>query len=214
MTNSRSPSEVTRRDFLSDVALTAGGALALTAMIPSGAHASSGETNVSEAEWDLSWADRLTGKYRTVFDAPEINDGTVFTNATVFMMGFAEVYKASDADMQAVIVIRHRAIPLAFNDAMWDKYGIGTAQKVENGDKKNPWTGELAALRGRGAILLACNLAANRLVRETARRVGADQEVVKTEMFANLVPGMILQPSGVFATIRAQQAGCAFMKSG
>lgn len=214
MTNSRLPREVTRRDFLSDVALTAGGALALSTLVPSHAHAASDEAGVSEAEWDLSWIDRLTGKYRTVFDTPEINEGTVFTNATVFMMGFADVYKASDADMQAVIVIRHRAIPLAFNDAMWDKYGIGTVQKVENGDRKNPWTGELAGMRGRGAILLGCNLAANRLVRETARRVGAQVEAVKTEMFANLVPGMILQHSGVFATIRAQQAGCAFLKSG
>jgi hypothetical protein len=214
MTNSHSPREVTRRDFLSDVALSAGGALALSTIVPSQAHAASDQTIVSMAEWDLSWIERMTGKYRTVFDAPAINDGTAFTNATVFMMGFKEVYNASDVDMQAVIVMRHQGIPLAFNDAMWEKYGIGAEQKVPNGDKKNPWTAEMATLRGRGATLLACNLAANRLVRETAKRMTADQEVVKTDMFANLIPGVILQPSGVFATIRAQQAGCSFMKSG
>lgn len=214
MTNSRSVREVTRRDFLSDIAVTAGGTLALSTLVARDAHAASGETNVYEAEWDLSWIDRLTGKYRTVFDAPEINDGTVFTNVSVFMMGFKEVYNASDADMQAVIVMRHHGIPLAFNDAMWEKYGFGTENKVANGEKKNPWTNEMATLRGRGATLLACNLAANRQARDLAKRLSVDVETVKTDLFANLVPGVILQPSGVFATIRAQQAGCSFMKSG
>src|SRR5688500_9475427 len=107
MSNSRLPREVTRRDFLSDVTVGATGALAISALIPAAAHAAGDETIESAAEWDLTWIDRLTGKYRTVFDAPEINDGTVFTNATVFMMGFREVYNATDADMQAVLVMRH-----------------------------------------------------------------------------------------------------------
>ena len=33
------------------------------------------------------------------------------------------------------------------------------------------------------------------------------------ELKANLVPGMILQPNGVYAVLRAQEAGCAFMRS-
>lgn len=213
MTNSHTPREVTRRGFLSDAALAATGAIALSTLAASDAAAMRDETNFPAAEWDLSWIERLTGKYRTVFDNPDINDGTVFTNATVFMMGFGEVYKASDADMQAVIVLRHRGIPLAFNDAMWEKYGFGAEQKVANAEKKNPWTGEMATLRGRGATLIACNLASNRLARETAKRIGADAETVRADLFANFIPGMIVQPSGVFATIRAQQAGCAFMKS-
>jgi hypothetical protein len=130
------------------------------------------------------------------------------------MMGFSEVYKASDADMQAVIVMRHNGVYLAFNDAMWEKYGIGADLKIPNAEKRNPWTREMATLKGRGAILLACNLAAARRAREIARRVGADPEVVRADIYANLVPGVIMQHSGVFATVRAQQAGCAFMKSG
>jgi hypothetical protein len=213
MTNSNTPREVTRRNFLSDVAITATGAVALTALL-SDESAAAGVIPASAAEWDLTWIERLTGKYRAVFDAPEINDGTVFTNATVFMMSFKDVYNASDADMQAVIVMRHHGIGLVFNDAMWEKYGIGADQKVANAEKKNPWTGEMATLKGRGATLLGCNLAANRFARETAKRLNQDPEKVKADLFANLVPGVILQHSGVFATIRAQQAGCAFMKSG
>ena len=208
MNNSSSFRDVTRRGFITDVTVGATGALALSALLPSDAHASD-QPSASAAEWDLTWIDRLTGKYRTVFDAPEVHDGMVFTNATVFM----KVYNASDADMQAVLVLRHKGVVLAFNDAMWEKYGIGTELKIPNAEKKNPWTGEMATLRGRGATLLACNLAANRQAREIAKRIGEEPEKVRADIFANFVPGVIVQPSGVFATIRAQQAGCAFMKS-
>jgi hypothetical protein len=215
MTNSKNTREVTRRNFLSDVAVGATGAVAFSAFASDEAFAAEAEPSAAAAaEWDLTWIDRLSGKYRTVFDSPEINEGTVFTNATVFMMGFKEVYNASDADMQAVIVMRHRGVPLAFNDAMWEKYGLGTESKVANGEKKNPWTSEMATLKGRGAIFLACNLAASRRAREIAQRLGLNADDVKKDLYANLIPGVIMQTSGVFATIRAQQAGCAFMKSG
>jgi hypothetical protein len=110
--------------------------------------------------------------------------------------------------------MRHRGVPLAFNDAMWEKYGIGEAFKVANAEKRNPWTRELAALKDSGAILIACNLAATRQAGEFARRLGLDAAEVKKDLYANFVPGVIVQTSGVFATIMAQKAGCAFMKSG
>jgi hypothetical protein len=215
MTNSKNPREVTRRNFLTDVAVGASGVVALSSLVSDEAFASEVVPSPSAAaEWDLTWIDRLTGKYRTVFDSPEVNDGMAFTNATVFMMGFKEVYNASDADMQAVIVMRHRGVVQAFNDAMWEKYGIGAEFKVANAEKRNPWSGDLANLRGRGATLIACNLAASRQAREFAKRLGLDADEVKKDLYANFVPGVIVQTSGVFATVRAQQAGCSFMKSG
>jgi hypothetical protein len=216
MTNSKTSREVTRRNFLSDVAIGATGAVALTALLSDESAAAGVSSAAAAAEWDLTWIDRLTGKYKAVFDAPEVNDGTAFTNASVFMMGFKEVYNASDADMQAVIVMRHRGVVLAFNDAMWEKYGIAADQKITNpgAEKKNPWTDEMAALKGRGATLIACNLAANRQAREFAKRLNLDADTVKKDLFANFIPGVIVQTSGVFATIRAQEAGCSFMKSG
>jgi hypothetical protein len=213
MTNSKNLREVTRRNFLSDLAVGATGAVALTAL-SSDAALAAGVNPGAAAEWDLTWIDRLTGKYRTVFDAPEVNEGTVFTNAQVFHLGFKEVYDATDADMQAVIVLRHRGVVMAFNDAMWEKYGLAAESKVVGGEKVNPWTRELTTLKNRGAILLACNLAASRRAREIAQRLKLDSDDVRKDLYANFVPGVIVQTSGVFATIRAQQAGCSFMKSG
>jgi len=216
MTNSKTSREVTRRNFLSDLAIGTTGVVALSALASDEARAAEvGAASPSAAaEWDLTWIDRLTGKYRTVFDSPEVNDGMAFTNASVFLMGFKEVYNATDADMQAVIVMRHRGVVQAFNDAMWEKYGIGAEYKVANAEKKNPWTNEMATLTGRGATLIACNLAASRRASEFAKRLNLDAAEVKKELYANFIPGVIVQTSGVFATVRAQQAGCSFMKSG
>ena len=215
MTNSKNSREVTRRNFLTDLAVGATGAVALTALTSDPALAAGvSPAAAAAAEWDLTWIDRLTGKYRTVFDAPEVNEGTVFTNAQVFQMGFKEVYDATDADMQAVLVLRHRGVVMAFNDAMWEKYGLGAESKIPGAEKVNPFTREMANLKNRGAIFLACNLAASRRSREIAQRLGLNADEVKKELDANLIPGVIMQTSGVFATIRAQQAGCSFMKSG
>lgn len=163
------------------------------------------------AEWDMTWVDRLTAKYRVVFDTPDLNDGTVFDNVSVFLSGYKEVYQAADADLQPVVVLRARGVHLAFNDALWEKYKLG--EELKTGANKNPYLGRLANLRQRNAILLGCNLAASYYARGMASRAGADFNTVFNEVKANLAPGVILMPSGVFATIRAQQAGCWFMKS-
>ena len=62
------------------------------------------------------------------------------------------------------------------------------------------------------AILLVCNIALNNWARGLAERTSRDVEEVKKEVFANLVPGTTVMPSGVFAIMRAQNAGCAYMR--
>jgi hypothetical protein len=43
-----------------------------------------------------------------------------------------------------------------------------------------------------------------------ATKVKSDQRAIYEELKANLVPGVILQPSGIYAVHRAQEAGCTF----
>jgi len=168
-------------------------------------------TDTRATGWDLTWIDRLTGKHRVVFDSPEINDGAVFVNAFVFIGGFREVYNAAPGDMHAVVVMRGNGVHMAFGDAMWGKYQL--AERLKQTGSGNPFTSQLAGLRANGAILLACNLAATFYAGEIARALNLDAANVLADLRANMAPGVLLQPSGVFATIRAQQAGCCFMKS-
>jgi len=45
-----------------------------------------------------------------------------------------------------------------------------------------------------------------------AQKLERDVEETRNQVRTGLVPGAILVPSGIFALIRAQNAGCAFMR--
>jgi hypothetical protein len=60
-------------------------------------------------------------------------------------------------------------------------------------------------------ICLVCNVALGSMAYRMAEKTHQNVEDVKTEFRANLVPGAILVPSGIYALIRAQNAGCACM---
>ena len=40
-----------------------------------------------------------------------------------------------------------------------------------------------------------------------------DAEAARTEAISMLVPGVMLQPSGIFAVVRAQEAGAQFVRA-
>ncbi len=180
-------------------------------------------------EFDDAWASRLTGRYRAVFDSPSIEDGTAVFNAYTYMQGFKDMYKVQDADVNAVIVMRHMGIPMVFDDAIWAHYQLGKYTKLkepgsENWVTRNPfWKAlpddkagadfTLDALRARGAVLLGCALAARGFAGILAGQTNDHADAVFDELRRHLIPGLQLQPSGIFAVIRAQEAGCHYMRS-
>jgi hypothetical protein len=178
-----------------------------------------------------------------VFDAPEIADGTALHQARSWMAGYAEVYAARDADMSAVIVVRHAAIPMVLDDTLWSRYEV--AKQLANPDEgepvvlKDPASGELPrrnpflsanakpgdrygviwpdggldALIGRGAIVLACNLALRRAVSIVAKADRVSPDAARATVLAHLVPGVVVMPNGIFAVTRAQEAGCRYIRA-
>ncbi len=216
------------------------GALPLSSPAPSAAP--------SSAEWDMSWVDRLTGKHKQVFDSPEIVQGTALTQTRTWLNGYAAVYGAKPSEMSAVLVIRHAAIPMILNDAMWDELDLGNALADKDGDSKpiprtvlrdpvsgaparrNPFlsrnmTGDAKyamlnypnagfdALMADGVIVLGCDLALRRPIGMIMRREKVDNATARAKVLANILPGVIIMPSGIFATSRAQEAGCTFMNA-
>lgn len=177
--------------------------------------------------WDTSWLDRLaTAQYRVVFNASEISDGAAMNYASTFLDQFHEVHNTTDKQTRPVIVFRRLGTAMAFNDAMWDRYAIGEDTKTTDsgaparrnvfwkgrpGAPPESVTDKIETLQGRGLICLVCNIAVNNVGYRYAEKVHRDVEEVRAELKANLVPGAILVPSGIFALIRAQNAGCAYM---
>ena len=230
-----------RRDFLGQVAASAivlaGAACASpistgqasTAPTP----APSPAPRPTAVHWDDSWFARLSAKHKAVFDSPEIDDGLAVGQASGYIRGMRDAMAAGENDVQTVVVMRHKAIPMAFNDAMWRKYELGKELKVKdypsekwatrnpfasraasaNGVSSNRPQSTLAWLASHGHILLGCDLATRGYAEIIADRRKADSQVVYEELKANLVPGVILQPTGVYAVHRAQEAGCTYIRS-
>ena len=215
-----------RRDFMERVA-TGAAFMAGVAALPRSAAAL---PRPASAEWDLSWTDRITGQHKAVFDATEIEDGAGFLRAMIWQSQYAQVLGARPADLSAVLVIRHAAIPLAMKQEYWDRYQVGKKKKVKNPFSDKPTVLNPAQLpkselpppfaplnlegfKESGGIALACNLAFTQCVSTIAKAEKVSQEEARTRALALLHPSVILQPSGVFATIRAQEAGCQYIKS-
>ena len=217
-----------RRDFLAG--LTAGAAGLMVAGCASGASAAATPpqpvsyvettrgnfTMLRPSTWDDSWTNRL-GKYRTVFDVSELEQEPGAYQVVPVMDNYKEALGATDADLGFVLVIRHGAMALAVQDAMWEKYDLGADMKRQDSTtkapfKRNPLTKTIADCQKRGVVLLGCNTAMNGFSNRTARKAGGDAKAIKAELFANLHPGMILLPTGLYALARAQNVGCGYMK--
>ena len=121
-------------------------------------------------------------------------------------------------------------MPLLLADALWDRYELGARVKLRDERtgkwaRRNPFAVvdpadphampglSLEALHARGALLLACNLALMNLGGQLAAKTKGDAAAVRAELRAGLLPGVELVPSGVFGVMRAQEAGCTYMRS-
>jgi len=172
------------------------------------------------------WLNRINGKHKMIFDAPEANSGMPVIWPRVWLNGNNENYATKDTDNSAVIVLRHSAIPIAMQDALWAKYKLGEVFNIKDGDApatRNvfakvmplplPGTG-LEALLASGAQVGCCNVALTVYSGMVAQKTGMDAAAVKAEWVAGLIPGVQVVPSGVLAVARAQEKGCTYCFSG
>ncbi len=221
---------LSRRDFLGSTAANA----AAFAVVPGALLASIPHdlgTVAQSDEWNVTWPSRLSGKYRSVFDCTEPESGYGVWRASAWTRQNMDVFKVPAAQVTPAIVLRHNAIILAMQQAFWDKYNIGTKKSVthpltQEPTKKNPALLDEkdglpepfsnAGLRkqlDRGTVVLACNLALQDCIDLVKSTDKVSDDVARKQAIAYLVPGVILQPSGVFAATLAQQAGAGYVKA-
>jgi hypothetical protein len=228
-----------RRDFLTKVAaaavVVAGTACAAPlAGVTAGAQSlATPRQPQAKPAFDDSWTARVSAaKHRGVFDSPEVGGGVALEHASVFVQGYKDVFDAPESDVAAVVVMRHFGTVIALGDAFWERYEFGKRFKtndprtgkealrnpfirVDKGDETALISPEasLESLRARGVVLLCCNRALMHFATDTAKKLNREVEEVKAEFRAGLLPGVILQPSGIYANMRAQEVGCGFLKS-
>ena len=180
--------------------------------------------------WDTSWMQRVRGKHRAMFDVPLVELGYPILRSGIWVEQVQEVFKVPASEISTVIVIRHDAIPLLMNHEYWSSYNAGEQFKVKDEDGApltfNPVLTPPAGKQGsgpprlaldkqieRGAIVLGCNLAFGDVIEGIQRKDKVSVAEARTIAMRHVVPGVIMQPSGIFANVAAQQTGCLFVEA-
>ena len=217
-----------RRGFLGAMAATA--AAGLASLTPLALEAQPRrESTPSRSAADPAfeaWLNRITGKHKMVFDAPEVNGGMPVIWPRVWLNTNNDSYGTTDADNSAVVILRHASIPLAMQDALWAKYKLGEVFSLKEGDTpavRNifakpmplplPGTG-VEQLLAKGVMFGVCNVALTIYSGAVAQKMNVDAAAVKADWVAGLLPGCLVVPSGVLAVSRTQEKGCGYCFAG
>ena len=220
----------TRRDFVQNVAVGVAGLSGLRHF----EFATAGTTGVAPqagTTWDVSWTGRLKGKYKAVFDCVEPDSGYGAWRLAAWMGQVADVMKVTPADVSGALIFRHDAIALAMGAAFWQRYSVGRVARVTHPltgapAEKNPVLldekdgipapfseASVPKLIKSGVVVLACNMALRDMIGLVQSSDGVDETEARKRAIAAMIPGVILQPSGVFAATLAQQSGCSYVRS-
>lgn len=180
------------------------------------------------------WFNKIKGKHRIVFDATQPHELMPFAWPKVFLLT-NEATGTPEKDCSVVVVLRHDAIPYAFQNELWAKYKMGELFKAHDpltkepairnpfwkpkeGDFKIPGVGNVQIgineLQNNGVMFCVCSMAITVYSAVAADMMKMDAEAVKKEWLAGILPNIQLVPSGVWALGRAQEKGCTYCFAG
>lgn len=189
-----------------------------------------------------AWFNKIKGSHRVVYDATRPHEVMPFAWPRVFLLTNAAT-GTPETDCGVVVVLRHDAIPYAFKDKMWEKYNFAevfkagelgpgfqaadaaTAAKTRNpfwnpkpGDFKVPGIGPVQIgineLQISGVLFCVCHAAMTVYSAVISEKMGMKQEDVMKEWTNNVIDGIQIVPSGVWALGRAQEHKCAYIFAG
>ncbi len=226
------PLASSRRSFLNSLAAGAA-TIAIPSIIPNSEilAADFRERHPDDPE---AWINKIKGKHKIVFDATQPHGIYPFAWPRVFLMT-NEATGALEKDCCAVIVLRHTAIPYAFEHQLWEKYKFGEVFKAmdpatDKPSLRNPFwkpasgafsvpgIGEvkigLNELQASGVLVCVCSAAITVFSNVVAKELNKNAEEITKDWMNGLIPGIQPVPSGVWALGRAQEKGCAYIFAG
>ena len=230
MDNNKFEQKTHRRDFIG--AIATGAAVLGAASLPQFLNAEplTQAPEVVDSQTPDEWFNQIKGKHRIVFDATHPEEVMPFAWPRVFLMT-NEKTGAASKDCSVVVVLRHNAIPFAFDNGIWEKYKFGSKFKIDDqatkaasirnpfwkpakGDFVIPGIGEvnigIDELQADGVMFCVCDVAVTVNSAVTAKTMKMDAGEVKKDWIAGLLPGIMVVPSGVWAVGRAQEHNCSY----
>jgi intracellular sulfur oxidation DsrE/DsrF family protein len=241
MEKTNSSNSTDRRRFLGNI--TAGAATLGLATLFQPLQAGANDIPGFNPDDPDAWFKKLKGKkHSIVFDATRPHEIMPFVWPRIFLVTNAATGSA-EKDCGVVVVLRHDAIPYAFEDRLWEKYHFAdvfkaheiggafqaadaaTAANVRNpfwkpkkGDFKAPGFGDVEIgineLQASGVMFCVCNAAMTVYSNVLAMQMNMDPKDVMKDWMAGLLPGVQVVPSGVWAVGRAQENGCQYCFAG
>jgi len=178
--------------------------------------------------YDVSWANKITGRFRAVFDSPNMAEGAAIVRATAWCDQYKEIYGVERSTMNPVLVLRADAIELIMDDSYWGRFPVGEEHKFKGRDNAwrtvNPISAQsrtganesarrntLETFMQAGGIVLSCDWAFGKVTQRYRTSDALEQAEAAKQARAHIIPGVIMQPNGIFAVLRAQEAGCHFV---
>lgn len=219
-----------RRGFLGTIATGAAalGAAAIATPLNLAAAPFNGTNVYGDAD---EWFSKVKSKkHKIVFDVVKPNGMMPFAWPRVFLLTNAATGTA-EKDSGVVVILRHEGIPYAFPHEMWAKYKFGEVFKIDDDATKAAavrnafWKPKPGAfnipgfgpvpigineLQDSGVMFCVCNAAMTVYSTVIAGMMNLQPADVLKDWTANLIPGVQVVPSGVWAVGRAQENGCAY----
>jgi intracellular sulfur oxidation DsrE/DsrF family protein len=222
-----------RREFLGRLAAGAV-ALGLSGAVPRALAAE--HLTAADLKPDDKWLSSLKGKHRQFFDMPKHDNGMGLIHVRNYLNTMRDTYGVKHPDVTAVAGLYGMSTPLAFNDAMWQKYGLANPIKVMDASKAPatvnvfakapagaaslsvsgapiaiPADSSISSLQERGAVFILCNNAFNVWMGLLGGGDAAKAAELRKDFESNMLPGIFLVPAMVVAVNQAQTHGCSYM---
>jgi intracellular sulfur oxidation DsrE/DsrF family protein len=220
-----------RRGFLGTLAA------ALAAGVSGGLPARLAAAPLAAPGGDIDTGDRwllgLKGRHRQLFDMPDHEAGVGLLHVMNYLDTYNRAYATKDTDVNAVVTLYGRTIPLGMNDAMWAKYPFGrmlnltdaaTGRPLARNMFAHPQPGDSFAngmfgasvdtLRTRGVTFILCNNALGVWAGRLSKSGLGAADAIRADLTANTLPGVVIVPGMTVAINKAQEKGLTYMRLG
>lgn len=219
-----------RRSFLGRLGLFA--ALA-SAAVATKAAAQTARKRFEPADHEEDAWLEMSGTHRTLIDTfSGLGGVTAMNYAANILATHADIYGGKDNDYAMIVCFRNQATPLAYSDAIWEKYGDPLANYMGYPDPKTqghfpssplnmadrvdlPSRGNtLASNAARGVQYAVCNRATRSISTMLAGVTGGNVDEIHRELAGSIGVNSRMVPAGVIATTRAQEHGYTLLVAG
>ena len=212
-----------RRSFITAMAALSAGATLVSAAEPA---------QSPKAPPHDAWLDRLKGKHKQLFDAPDPDGGTLLRHSRGYLDVWRDAYGVPEKDISVVVTLYGRTMALGLQDGMWAKYKLGEQLNIIDPTTNAPlarnWfahprpgdpvadgspESSIEALTKRGVVFLLCNNAVQRWSGRLEKAGLGAQADIYADLTSHALPEVTIVPNVLIAMTQAHERGFSYART-